>query len=187
MENANAALDKIGQLQPAEVNFENTLRALDDVNYTISATENRFAIIKETSTNAALRDAATDQIKTLEEWAVGLDYREDVYRAVKAYADTRPKLEGEDAKLLEDTMRDYRRAGLDLPKAQRDEVEALRKKLSGLTTDFETNVTKPQHKPGLHQGRTGRRAGGFSGAKRRRPTTTALTPSWPTSPGITSP
>src|SRR5262245_61688960 len=41
-------------------------------------------------------------------------------------------------------MRDYRRAGLSLPKAQRDEVERMRKELSGLTTDFESNVTKAQ-------------------------------------------
>ena len=143
---ANAALDQIGRLQPADANFNNTLRALDDVNYGISLTENRLEIIKETSTDAALRDAATDQIKVIEEWAVGLDYREDVYRAVKVYADTKPQLTGEDAKLLKETMRDYTRAGLDLPKAQRDEVEGLRKKLSGLTTDFETHVTKAEHK-----------------------------------------
>jgi thimet oligopeptidase len=143
---ANAALDQIGRLQPPEVNFNNTVRALDDVNYGISLTENRLEIIKETSTDAALRDAATDQIKIIEEWAVGLDYREDVYRAVKAYADTKPELAGEDAKLLKETMRDYTRAGLALPKEQRDEVEGLRKKLSGLTTDFETHVTKAECK-----------------------------------------
>jgi thimet oligopeptidase len=51
-------------------------------------------------------------------------------------------LQGEDAKLLADTMRDYRRAGLNLPKRQRDEVEDLRKKLAALCTDFESNVTK---------------------------------------------
>jgi thimet oligopeptidase len=143
---ANAALDQIGRLQPSEVNFNNTVRALDDVNYNISLTQNRFDIIKETSTDAALRDSATDQIKVIDEWAVGLDYREDVYHAVKAYADTLPQLEGEDAKLLKDTMRDYKRVGLDLPKAQRDEVEALRKKLTGLTTDFQTHVTEAEHK-----------------------------------------
>jgi len=143
---ANAALDQIGRLQPPDVNFNNTLRALDDVNYGISLTENRLDIIKETSTDAALRDAATDQIKVIEEWSVGLDYREDVYRAVKAYADTKPQLTGEDAKLLKETMRDYTRVGLNLPKALRDEVEGLRKKLSGLTTDFETHVTKAEHK-----------------------------------------
>ncbi len=144
--NANAALDQIGRLQPSDVNFNNTLRALDDVHYGISLTENRLEIIKETSTDAALRDAATDQIKVIEEWAVGLDYREDVYRALKAYAATQPQLAGEHAKLLKETMRDFTRAGLDLPKEQRDEVEALRKKLSGLTTDFETHVTKAEHK-----------------------------------------
>ena len=143
---ANAALDQIGRLPPARVNFNNTLRALDDVNYAIGLTENRLEIIKETSTDAALRDAATDQIKILEEWAVGLDYREDVYHALKACADTQPPLAGEDAKLLHETMRDYTRAGLNLPKARRDEVEALRKKLSGLTTDFETHVTKAGRK-----------------------------------------
>ncbi len=143
---ANSALDKIGQLAPSEVNFDNTLRALDDVNYMISSTQNRLDIIKETSTEAAMRDAATDQLKALEEWAVGLDYREDVFHAVKAYADTHPDLKGEDAKLLKETMRDYRRAGLDLPLGTRNTVEDLRKQLSGLTTDFETHVTEAQQK-----------------------------------------
>ncbi len=143
---AEAGLARIGRLQPSEVNFANTVRALDDIDYRIGLLENRLAIIKETSTNAAVRDAATDQIKVVEEWAVGLDYREDVYRAIKAYADTHPDLKGEDAKLLSDTMRDYRRAGLELPKPKRDEVETLRKKLSALSTDFESNVTKAQRR-----------------------------------------
>jgi thimet oligopeptidase len=140
----NAALDRLGALKPREVTFENTVRALDDIGYQISLTDDRFGLLKETSTNAALRDAATDALKELEEWSVGIDYREDVYKALKAYADRKPKLKGEDAKLLAETMRDYRRAGLDLPKAQRDEVERMRKELSRLTTDFESNVTKAQ-------------------------------------------
>ena len=91
-----------------------------------------------------MRDAATDALKELEEWSVGIEYREDVYKAVKAYADKKPKLKGEDAKLLAETMRDFRRAGLDLPKAQRDEVERMRKELTRLTTDYESNITKAQ-------------------------------------------
>jgi thimet oligopeptidase len=138
----NAALDRIGALKPRQVTFENTVRALDDISYQISLTDDRLSVIKETSTDAALRDAATDALKELEEWAVGLDYREDVYKAVKAYADTKPDLTGEDAKLLAETMRDFRRAGLELPKAQRDEVERMRKELTRLCMDFESNVTK---------------------------------------------
>src|SRR5438552_11616377 len=48
----NAALDKIGTLDPRKVTFENTVRALDDMGYHTSLTDNRLSLIKETSTNA---------------------------------------------------------------------------------------------------------------------------------------
>jgi Zn-dependent oligopeptidase len=140
----NAALDRIAALDIRKVTFDNTARALDDVGYQIALTMNRLSVIKETSPEAALRDRATSAIKELQEWAVGLDYREDVYKVLKAYADKKPRLKGEDAKLLFETMRDYRRAGLDLPKTKRDEVERMRKELSRLATDFESNVTKAE-------------------------------------------
>lgn len=144
MAEANAALDRIGALQPNQVTFANTIRALDDNGAQVSLAFNRIYLIKETSPDAALRDAATEAVKRLQEWAVSLEYREDVYRAVKAFADTNPKLTGEDAKLLEEMLRDYRRAGLSLPKPQRDEVEKLRKELSAVSTDFDSNITKAQ-------------------------------------------
>ena len=138
----NAALDTIGKLTSAQINFTNTFIALDDVNFHIGLASDRLGLIEQTSTNAAVRDAATDAIKSLSEWAVGLDYRDDVYQALKTFADTKPNLAGEEKKLLDDTLRDYRRAGLDLPKDQRDAVEKLRKELTALETDFESNVTK---------------------------------------------
>lgn len=144
MANANAALDAIGKLATDKVNFANTIGALDNNAVAINEAMNRISLIKETSVNAALREAATEAVKRLEEWAVGLDYREDVYRAVQAYADTHPQLVGEEAKLFTETMRDYRRAGLALPKAQRDEVEKLRKQLSAVSTDFDSNINKAQ-------------------------------------------
>lgn len=141
---ADAALDRIGQLAPDAVSFNNTVRALDASGAIVNENLNRLYLIKETSPVAAIRDAATEAVKQLQEWAVGLDYREDVYRAVKAYADTQPKLAGEEAKLLTETMRDYRRAGLHLPKVQRDEVERLRKELTAVSTDFDSHITDAQ-------------------------------------------
>ena len=138
----NAALDRIGKLAAGQVTFANTVRALDDLGFELSSADNRLSLIQQTSTNAEIRDATTESLKALEAWMVGIDYRPDVYRAVKAYADTKPNLKGEDAKLLLETMRDYRRAGLDLPEAERNEVERMRKELSGFCTDFEENVNK---------------------------------------------
>ncbi len=139
---ANAALDKLGQLKSSEVTFANTVRALDDISYRAGLFANRLSLMKETSTNAVIREVATDSIKAFQDWAVGLDYREDVYAAMKAFALTQPKLHGEDLKIFTETMRDYRRAGLELPKGKRDEVERMRKEVSKLVTDFETNVTE---------------------------------------------
>ena len=142
--NGNAALDRIGRLAPAAVTFTNTFVALDDLDYQVGRASERLGLIEQTSASAAVRDAATEAIKQLSQWSVGIDYREDVYHALTAFAATAPRLAGEDKKLLDETLRDYRRAGLALPRAQRDEVEQLRKELTGLETDYENNVTKAE-------------------------------------------
>ena len=139
---ANAALDQIGAQDPGKVTFKSTVVALDDLTYQAAIAANRATIIKETNTNPAMRSAAENAVKAFQDWAVGIDYREDVYKAIKAFADTHPKLSGEDEKLLKETLRDYRRAGLDLPPNQRKAVEELRKELSKLGTDFDTNIVK---------------------------------------------
>src|SRR5436190_14110941 len=87
-----------------------------------------------------MRAAAENAVKEFQDWAVGVDYRDDVYKVLKAFADTKPTLDGEDKKLFDETMRDYRRAGLALPPEKRKEVEDLRKQLAKLGTDFDTNI-----------------------------------------------
>jgi thimet oligopeptidase len=139
---ANAALHQIGAQDLDRVTFKSTVVALDDLTYQAGLAANRASLIKETNTNPAMRSAGENAVKAFQEWAVGIDYREDVYKAIKAFADTHPKLSGEDAKLLKETLRDYRRAGLDLPPDQRKEVEQLRKELSKLGTDFDTNIVR---------------------------------------------
>ena len=137
---ANAGLDEIGKLPPKQVTFKNTIVALDNIGYEAGLAANIASLIKETNKDPAMRAAGEAALKRFQEWAVGTDYREDVYKAVKAFAATKPKLSGEDAKLFQETMRDYKRAGLDLPPAKRAEVEQMRKDLAKLTTDFDSNV-----------------------------------------------
>src|SRR5262249_19043447 len=123
---ANAALDQIGAQDASKATFKNTVVALDDVTYEASLAANRATIIKETNTNPAMRTAAENAVKAFQDWAVGVDYREDVCKAVKAFSDTHREVGGEAAQLLKKTLRDYRRAGLELPLEQRKEVEGLR-------------------------------------------------------------
>jgi len=141
---ANAALDQIGSQDLTKVTFKSTIVALDDLGYQARIAANKATIIKETNSSAAMRTAAENAVKLFQDWAVGVDYREDVYKALKAFEATKPKLSGEEAKLLKETMRDYRRAGLELPPEKRQEVEKLRKELSKLGTDFDSNIVEVQ-------------------------------------------
>ena len=136
----NAALDAIGRLDRKKVTFQNTVVALDDLAYEANNVGNKATIIKQANTDPKMRAAAEKAVKAMNDWFVGIDYREDVYKSIKAFAETNPQLTGEDKKLLDETMRDYRRAGLALPPEKRKEVEQLRKQLAKLGTDFDTNI-----------------------------------------------
>jgi oligopeptidase A len=137
---ATAALDAIGKQDLSKVTFKSTIGARDDLNYDATIAAYKTAVIKESNTSAPMREAAEKAYKVFQDFAVAIDYREDVYKAMKAFADTHPKLSGEDVKLFNETMRDYRRAGLGLPPEKRKEVEELRKQLAKISTDFSSNV-----------------------------------------------
>ena len=141
---ADAALEKIGRQSLDDAALATTVGALDDAVYPVTLLNLRLGLIQQTSPDAALRGAAEEGIKRVAAWLVGVDYRADVYRAIDAYAKTQPKLAGEEARLLADTVRDYRRAGLALSEADRREVEAMRKEIANLSTSFVSNVTNTE-------------------------------------------
>jgi Zn-dependent oligopeptidase len=144
---ANRELDALAAQDPAKATFESTVAALDVIGAPVTAAGSRIYLMKEIEPEKGMRDAATAQIQALQEWSVGVTYREDVYKAVKAFADAyeegkRPKLEGEPLKLYQDTMRDFRRAGLHLDKPTRDKIEGLQKQLARVSTEFDRNISE---------------------------------------------
>ncbi|MFA5056715.1 MAG: hypothetical protein WC485_01260, partial [Opitutaceae bacterium] len=140
----DAALTAIAGQNPGQVTFGSTIGAIDAVDFLFKNAYYRTAFLQETHPDKAMRDKAADLSVRLQQWFIGLGYREDVYAAVKAYARTNPALAGEDRKIFQETLRDYRRAGLDLPAAERKEVERLRKELAQLETDFSNHITGAQ-------------------------------------------
>jgi thimet oligopeptidase len=138
----NRALDEIARQDPARMTFESTFGALDNLAYEAGLSAGRIEFVQQSSTVREARDAAENAMKELQQWFVGIQYRDDVYVAIKAFAGKAPPLTGEDQRLLTETMRDYRRAGMDLPPAERKAIEELRKQLTSLETDFSTNIVK---------------------------------------------
>jgi thimet oligopeptidase len=142
IKDAEAALDKLAKQDPTKATFDSTLAELDRIVARVRNAANRIGLIQETHPEKPVRDTASEMSVKISSWAITLDYREDLYRAIKAYADTKPELTGEDKLLFDEILRDYRRAGLELPADKRAEVERIRKELTQLTTDYSNNVNQ---------------------------------------------
>ncbi len=141
---ANAAVQQIVDLPDAQRNFDNTLGALDDLVVRLQTDTNMIAFMAYVSTDAAERETGQKAEEHISNWMIGLRKREDLYRAVKAYATTTPKLEGEQARLLEHTLRDYRRAGMDLSPADREKLKSIEMEINRLGIEFEKNIREDE-------------------------------------------
>jgi Zn-dependent oligopeptidase len=141
---ATLVLEQIGSCRQSWVTFANTVSFLDDIFYEINLTVNRLRLIQDTSTNAALRQAAMAGIQRLSGWSASIWFREDVHKAVNRYAAGMPRLCGEDEKLFREVLRDYKRAGFGLSKPVRIEVETMRTELARLVADFESQISLAQ-------------------------------------------
>jgi thimet oligopeptidase len=90
----------------------------------------------------AVRDAAVEAEERLSKWVSDLAFRRDLYEAIEEYAVTEEAggLEGERARLLEFTRRDFRRAGHSLSEEERNEVQRHRTRLVELGVAFNRNL-----------------------------------------------
>lgn len=137
---ADESVAKIIAVPQGQRTYENTLGALDDLQTRLDTETSLLIFMQNVSTEAAVRNAARAADEKLSGWYVELGKREDLYNAVKAFSDSKPKLDGERARLLEFTMRDYRRAGMDLPKDKREELKAIELELTKLGIEFDQGI-----------------------------------------------
>lgn len=139
---ADADLATVLALAPAARTFANTFAAVDAIGGRIGDVGVKLGTVAQSSLVEAMRDAANEATVKLQEWGVGITYREDLYLLLKSVADAKPTLDAVEQRLVDSTMRDYRRAGLALPAAERAEVEKLQKELAALTTEFAVNINQ---------------------------------------------
>ena len=126
--------------------FADTLQALELAGAEISVGYGRSAFMAQVHPDAAVRDAAQEAEERITKWRVAVVFRDDVYRAAAAFAETDEAraLTGERARLLAHWLRDFRRAGHELPADQRAELESLRDRLVELEVAFARNLNEYQ-------------------------------------------
>ena len=126
--------------------FDATLQPLEDAAAEVGSAYGRAGFIGQVAVDAPVRDAGTEAEERINKWRVSLVFRDDLYRAVRAFADSdeAAALGGERARLLEHWLRDFRRAGHELSRADRGELEGLRTRLVELEVAFQRNINEYQ-------------------------------------------
>ena len=137
---ADAEIATIIAIPDDQRTFENTIGALDDMMARLDRASNVAVFMSYVHPDAAIREAAQGGEQLWSNWAVDFATNVDLYNAVKAYADTNPKLEGEQARMLKHTMRDYRRSGMSLSPEDREALTKIQKELGTLSIEFEANI-----------------------------------------------
>ncbi len=134
----DTAIAAIVATPAAERSFANTFVALESAADHVGQASGSYAFMAYVAPDDALRETAREWDEKLSKYAVALGFREDLYAAVREYAATpeAASLAGEEKRLVERTLRDYRRNGFELPKEQRERVQALMNRLVELGTEF---------------------------------------------------
>jgi thimet oligopeptidase len=124
--------------------FETTLLPLELAGAELVFGYGRGAFLGQAHTDAAVRDAGTAAEERIDKWRVALAFRADVYRAVRAFAETDAAASptGERRQLLDHWLRDFRRAGHELSADDRAELERLRTRLVEVEVAFQRNINE---------------------------------------------
>ena len=86
------------------------------------------------------RDVGQAAEVLVDNWSIEFGKREDIYAAVKEYAATTPELDTLQKRMLDETMRDYRRAGMDLSPEDRVRLIEIEKELATLGQEFNRTI-----------------------------------------------
>ena len=139
---ADALVAQAVAAEPAT--FDARVAPLERAGARLTEAYGRGAFLAQAHTDSAVRDAGSAAEERLTKWRAALPFREDLYQAVLAVAETpaAETLDIEPRRVLELWMRDFRRAGqlLDLP--ARTELEGIRTRLVELEVAFNRNINE---------------------------------------------
>jgi oligopeptidase A len=122
--------------------FDNTIRALDSVTQELAEALTPVHHLLSVAETQELREAFNAVLPDITRFWSRLPLNEGLWRQVKSFSLTEEAqgLEGLQARHLEKTLRDFRRAGADLPPDGKARLEEIRLELAKLQRKFSENV-----------------------------------------------
>ena len=138
---AQARIDDLAK-DPSPRSYENTIQALDEVAQEVSETLTPIHHLLSVAETPELREAFNSVLPEITQFWSHLTLNEGLWNQLKAFADTSEAkgLEGIYARHVEKTLREFRRAGANLPPEKKDTLDQIRLELAKLEQKFSENV-----------------------------------------------
>jgi len=127
--------------------FENTAYALDrlTVDSDLEPVAAACAVLKEVSTDEVIRNSCRDALQAISEFEIDwISGNVRLYKAFKSYVENQSEhedLRSDQSYFLQETMKSFRRSGLDLPAEQLENVKKIQKELVDLSLAFSGNIS----------------------------------------------
>ncbi|MFH1832313.1 MAG: M3 family metallopeptidase [bacterium] len=146
------ARTKLGEMLniPAQQRtFDNTALALDQLQDKYSRLVSILSLLHHVSPDKDIRETSLACEVELSQYSVDLFLNPDLYKAFDAYINNAGKtesLKSEQRYYLAESVKDFKRAGLHLPEAELVQVRAIKKEISQIEADFDSNISADKSK-----------------------------------------
>ena len=139
---AQAAVDAIAQRDLATLTFENTFLALEHATEELTVAWSKVTHLQSVADSPALREAHNAMLPRVSAFFAAIPLNAALWQRLKAFAESPAArgLRGIHRRFLDESVKDFRQAGADLPPAQRTRLEALQTELAQLTQKYAENV-----------------------------------------------
>ncbi|MEC8043782.1 MAG: M3 family metallopeptidase [Verrucomicrobiota bacterium] len=142
LENAESALEGIRQLNPTDITFANTVKALEEASHELYYAWGLVTHLDAVCNSEALREAHNEMLPQVSSFGAKITLDPKLWQALQTFAESKEatKLNPVDRRLLDESILDFREAGADLDDEKRKRLEEVSQELAQVTQKFSEQV-----------------------------------------------